>query len=60
MMFALHDRPSEIDAFRFYLATQLGKTLAEIDLMPHQEYVEWGAYFTARHAIEHKTGGSGL
>ena len=55
MMLALHDRPSEVVAFRFYLATQLGKTLGEIDDMPHDEYVQWGAYFTAKHAIENKT-----
>lgn len=54
MMLALHGRPSEVDAFSFFLATQLGCTLAVIEQMTHAEYVQWQGYFTAKHAIENQ------
>lgn len=53
-MLGFHDRPSDVDVFVFFLASQLGKTVAEIELMPHAEYVRWRGYFTAKHAIENK------
>lgn len=43
-MLALHDRPASVDPFRFALAERLGKTVAELDDMPHSEYVQWAAY----------------
>lgn len=54
MMLGLHGRPAEVDVFKFYLATQLGKTVEEVDGMAYSEYVQWAAYYTAKHAIEHK------
>lgn len=52
MVLALHDRPSDVDVFAYFLARELGRTVAEIEDMPHAEYVNWRAYFTAKHAIE--------
>lgn len=52
MMFSLHGKETETDAFLFFLATQLGKTVAELDGMSHGEYVQWQAYFEAKQAIE--------
>jgi hypothetical protein len=34
----------EVDAFRFRLGIQLGKSLAEVDAMPYREYVQWKAF----------------
>lgn len=53
MMLGLNGRPSDVDVFLFYLATQLGKTVGEVEEMPNAELVRWRAYFTAKHAIEH-------
>lgn len=50
-MLALNGRASDFDAFTFYLATKLSKTVAEIEAMPHAEYVQWMGYFTAYNAI---------
>lgn len=53
-MLGFHDRPSEVEVFSFFLARELGKTVAEIEQMSHAEYVRWQGYFTAKHAIENK------
>lgn len=53
-MLALHNRPSDIDVFEFFLATQLGMTVDQLRDMGHDEYVRWAAYFKAKHAIEHQ------
>jgi hypothetical protein len=34
----------EIDEFRFHLAEKLGKTIGEINAMPHREYITWYVY----------------
>jgi hypothetical protein len=53
MMLSLNDRESHLDAFRFFLAQQLGMTVADLEArMGHQEYLEWVAYFTAKRAME--------
>lgn len=31
--------------FQFYLAEHLKITLAQVDAMPHAEYLAWGIYF---------------
>jgi hypothetical protein len=54
MMLSLNGRPADVDAFAFFLATQLGKTVAELDSMTFTEFVQWRAYFTAKHAIENQ------
>jgi hypothetical protein len=37
---------SEPDAeFAFFLAEKLGRTTAEIDEMPHDEFVKWIVYY---------------
>lgn len=51
-MLALHDRPSEVDPWRYFLALELGKFPHELDDMPYSDYVNFQAYFTAKHAIE--------
>lgn len=61
MMLAFLKQPSPVDADLYFLAYQLRKTVAEIEMMPHQEYVNWRAFFTAKHALENmrQVGGSG-
>lgn len=51
MMLAMNGRESDIDAFRFVLAEKLGRTVAEIDDMGHDEYVGWQAYFKVKNAL---------
>ena len=41
----------ELDVFPFVLAEKLGKTVAELDAMPHLEYVQWRALWVYRDAI---------
>lgn len=52
MMLGLHGREADVDTFAFYLAHQLHMTVADLDHMPHAEYLGWAAYFTAKNAIE--------
>jgi hypothetical protein len=33
-----------VDLFAYFLADRLGKTLAEIDDMPHAEYTAWRSF----------------
>lgn len=48
MVFSLNGFDSDADAFLFYLGTQLGKTVAELDALSYAEYVQWVAYFKAK------------
>lgn len=52
MMLAFMRQPSEIDADLYFLAYQLRKTVAEIQQIPHTEYVAWLAFFKAKLALE--------
>lgn len=52
MIFSLNGRESDSDAFLFFLATQLGKTVAELDSLTYVEYVNWVAYFKAKNQRE--------
>lgn len=54
MMLGLLQQPSELDVFSYFLATQLGRSVGEIDAMPHAEYVNWKSYYIAKHAIENQ------
>jgi hypothetical protein len=51
-MLALNGRESDIDAFAFTLAKELGKTVAEIEDMSHAEYVGWQAYYKVQGALK--------
>lgn len=59
MMLRLHGRPSDVDydvdIFAYQLAEVLHKTIAEVDAMPHEEFVNWSAYLTAKAAIANRT-----
>lgn len=44
--------PLDVDVFAFHLAHQLGLSLREVESMPHAEYIQWHAYFTALRASE--------
>lgn len=57
MFFALHGRDSEINAFDFYLAEKLGKTIAEVHSIPNAEYVQWISYYTIRNEMQKVQGG---
>lgn len=52
MMLAMHGRESTTDAFLFFLAEKLGKTVAELGEMSHAEYVDWVAYWEAKRSFE--------
>lgn len=52
MMLSMHGRPSEIDAFFYALALDLGKSVAEIMELENSEILNWRAFYTARHAIQ--------
>ena len=43
---------SEADIFLMYLADRLGKTLGELDDMPHAEYVAWASFHKVRQQQE--------
>lgn len=57
MMLALHDRPSEADPWRYFLALELGKLPHELDAMPVTDLVHFKAYFTAKRAKEEASNG---
>lgn len=42
----------ELDVFTFYLADRLGKTISEIEDMPHAEYMAWGSYHKVKQQQE--------
>jgi hypothetical protein len=52
MFLAMHDQPSPVDPFLFLLAKDLGKTIGELEQMPHREYTDWAAFYKVKHAIE--------
>lgn len=54
MILGLHKRESEEDVFLFYLASQLGKSLSEVEEMPYSEITRWRAYYTAKSALENQ------
>lgn len=52
MMLALMGQPSDVDSFLYVLGEKLHKTVTELRMLPHQEILEWAAYFKACSAIE--------
>lgn len=42
----------DVDAFAYFLADQLGKTLGELDDMPHAEYTGWKSFHKVRRQQE--------
>lgn len=42
------DGGETVDAFSYFLADRLGRTLGELDDMPHAEYVGWVSYHKVR------------
>lgn len=54
MFFASVGKPGGegIDVFAYFLADRLGKTLAELDDMPHAEYVGWQSFHRVRNQQE--------
>lgn len=52
MFFASVGEESDVDIFSFYLADRLGKTLGELDDMPHDEYVRWSSYHKVKQQQE--------
>lgn len=46
MFFASVNKPGgeNVEMFSYFLADRLGKTLAELDAMPHAEYVGWVSF----------------
>lgn len=53
MMLGLNGRAQDmVDTFGFFLAHKLGRTVKDLEEMPHDEYVGWQAYFEVRNALE--------
>ena len=52
MFFAAVGEDSEVELFTFYLADRLGKTIGELDDMPHAEYVAWASYHKVKQQQE--------
>lgn len=50
MMQALHGKGDTDEAFPYFLAEHLHKTVREIQDMDHDEYVGWISYITAKNA----------
>jgi hypothetical protein len=42
------DGGEEPDVFAYFLADRLGRTLAELEEMPHAEYLGWQSYHKVR------------
>lgn len=38
----------DADEFEFFLAQKLGRTVAELGEMPHDEYVKWNVYYARK------------
>lgn len=52
MFLASVGQESEVDAFAFFLADRLGKTLADIDQMTCAEYAGWISFHKVRQQQE--------
>lgn len=54
MMLSLNGCYSSLDAFEYYLAEKLGRTVGELrETMDQAEFVEWQAYQVAQNAVGH-------
>lgn len=56
-MLALNGMASEVEVFWFFLAEKLGKTVHELQQMPHAEFVGWQAYYESKNASANMTEG---
>ena len=54
MFLALHDQPSEVDPWRYFLAEKLGKLPHELDAIPHTDWMALKAYYSVKSVIENK------
>lgn len=52
MFFASVGEESDVDLFSFYLADRLGKTLAELEQIPHAEYMAWSSFHKVKQQQE--------
>lgn len=52
MFFSSVGVESDLEVFEFYLADRLGKTLGELDDMPHDEFVAWSSYHKVKQQQE--------
>lgn len=52
MFFASVGEASDVDLFAYFLAEKLGKTLGELDDMPHSEYLGWSSYHKVKQQQE--------
>lgn len=51
-MLGMNNRDGGVDVFQFQLAEKLGKTVGELQSMPHDEYVAWFSYYTVKGVLE--------
>lgn len=54
MFFASVGKPGgeDVDTFAYFLADRLGKTLTELDDMPHAEYLGWRSFHLVKNQQE--------
>jgi hypothetical protein len=43
------DGGAQVPVFDYYLADRLGRTVAELETMPHTEYLGWRSFHAVRH-----------
>ena len=52
MFFASVGEESEVNLFTFFLADRLGKTVGEVENMPHSEFLAWTSYHKVKQQQE--------
>lgn len=52
MMLSLLGKPSDIDAFEFFLAVKLSCQVGDLDRMSVREFEQWQAYFESEGAFK--------
>lgn len=52
MFFASVGEPSDVELFRYFLARELGKTLADLEDMECAEYAGWISYYKVKQQQE--------
>lgn len=47
-----HEGGEDVDLFAYFLAEKLGKTVGEIERIPHAEYMRWRSYYKVKQQQE--------
>lgn len=49
---SVHGRESDVEAFDYFLARELGRFVSDIEAMPYPEYLGWASFFKVKAARE--------